>query len=337
MNRRARVVAIMVLNTAAASVVLIALVEVGLRVLLGDILPAVEENEVIGTFRAAEDIRLAPNPQFVTNAEGLWVANHHRQGVNPDGYRSPPLDEPTRGRKTLLLLGDSFTWGMSASPLSEAFPEKLRHAGYKVCNLGIPGIATVQYRAQAESLVPRVKPDAVCVFFYTGNDFDLEPPIVTGRPRNYETNIAELRALRMDGSPIPFEAATEEFAARYGTGIWSRLYRQGMATGIATVSRAWSGPTDEDRAAVALENLRAISAVAAQNGARFYLVLLPTRPELATELSASAPERLRALSPITVPGLGAGHFAPMPDAHYNNAGHTVVAEFAAEHLKQTGL
>lgn len=323
--------------TLAVFLALVALVEGGLRLALGGAVPAMEQNPVIGTFARAADIRLAPNPQFVTDAAGLWVANANRQGINAEGYRSPPLDEPARGRKTVLLLGDSFTWGMSASPLAEAFPDKLRLAGYKVCNLGIPGIATVQYRAQAEALVPRIKPDVVCVCLYTGNDFDQEPPIVPERPRNYETNIAELRALRMDGTPIPFATAAEQFAARYGAGLWPWLYRRGMATAIATVARGISSRDDEALAATAVENLRAIEAVAKANGARFLLVLLPTRPELQTALTESAEDRLAAFSPRPVPGLGPPHFAPLPDAHYNNAGHALVAEFLLSELAGLNL
>jgi lysophospholipase L1-like esterase len=332
-----RDVAVVIASTITVFVVLAIGIEIALRLLLGTAVPGLDNNPLIGTFQSASEIRLAPNPQFATDANGFWVANAARDGINPDGYRSPPLDEPARGRKTLLVLGDSFTWGMSAAPLSEAYPDRLRRAGYKVCNLGIPGLATVQYRAQAERYIPQLKPDAVCLFFYTGNDFDQEPPIVPGRPRNYETNIAELRALRMDGTAIPFDTATREFASWYGAGLWPWTQRRLAATGIATVAGAWSGPGDQALIATAQENIRAVATICEANGAKFLLFLLPTRGELQTALSEGAATHLSALDPLVIPGITPEHYAPQPDAHYNNAGHATVADFALNQLKKAGL
>lgn len=337
MKARLRTVSVVALNAVLAFVVLVALVEAGLRLFLGAALPGVDDNPIIGTFQSAAEIRLAPRPQFVTDSNGFWVANTARAGINADGYRSPPFDEPAHGRTTLLVLGDSFTWGMSAEPLSEAFPDQLRRASFKVCNLGIPGIATVQYRAQAARYVPLLKPDAVCLFFYTGNDFDQEPPIVPGNPRNYETNVAELRALRMDGTPIPFDEVTREFASWYASGVGPWALRHLAATGIAAVAGAWAAPSDDALVAAARENIGAIKRVCEENGARFLLFLLPTRPELETPLSTAAAELLKPFYPRFVAGITPGHYAPMPDAHYNNEGHAVVAEFVLGQLREAGL
>lgn len=342
MKRLLRTGAIIFLNTAIAALLLLAGLEVALRVFLGGAIPVQRlPQDPVGSVGSAADLKLAPNPQHVTNAAGLWVANSNRPTINADGFRSPPLDEPARGRKSIVFIGDSFTWGLSANPLSEAFPDVVRRAGYKVCNLGISGLATVQYRAEAETFVPRIKPDAVCLMFYVGNDFDLEPPIVPGFPRNYETSIVELRALELDGTPINFTDAATEFARWYGRGLRPAVRRAAHATATYTLVQVITGnsPSGEGQMSLVLDNLRAVKRVAEENGAQFLLFLVPTRAAYAAGRTdtAVAAELLKELNPIAPRALSDSDYAALPDAHFNNAGHAHYAEFILDTLRERGL
>lgn len=341
-KRLFRTGAIISLNAALVAVLLLAGLEVLLRVFLGGAIPIQRlPQDPVGSVGSAADLKLAPNPQHVTNPAGLWVANSNRPTINADGFRSPPLDEPARGRKTLVFIGDSFTWGLSANPLSEAFPDVVRRAGYKVCNLGISGLATVQYRAEAETFVPRIKPDAVCLMFYVGNDFDLEPPIVPGFPRNYETSVVELRALELDGRPISFASAASEFARWYGRGMLPALRRAAHATATYTLVQVLTGNALSGEAQLDLvrDNIRAVKRVTEENGAQFLLFLVPTRAAYAAGRgnTLAAAELLKELSPIVPRAFADPDYAPLPDAHFNNAGHAHYAEFILDRLRERGL
>jgi len=69
-----------------------------------------------------EDIKLADPPQWVTDQHGIFVANPNvQQDANSAGYRTPELNGSNDERTKVLFLGDSFTWGWSASPIFRIF------------------------------------------------------------------------------------------------------------------------------------------------------------------------------------------------------------------------
>jgi hypothetical protein len=60
-----------------------------------------------------------------------------------------------------FFLGDSFTWGASAEPISKCFVDLVGNAGYLIFNTGIPGTKPNQYTYIAEKYIPILKPDFV--------------------------------------------------------------------------------------------------------------------------------------------------------------------------------
>lgn len=328
--------------SACCFVVLCAALELIARATVGTP-PALDHNAALLMGRASDpsEIRLTPNPPFVTDAHGIWTARPGLPGINTDGYRSPPFDAPPAGRCTLLLLGDSFTYGYSALPVDRGFADLLRQRGYNVSNCGIPGMATIQYRAQAELYVPRIKPDAVCVMFYTGNDFDVQPPIVPGYPRAYHTNVGMLGALTESGAPLTLEQAAEAYVALFGDGFLGNLRRHSALLHLLNAKRLEAGASARDDGPLGhvRENLAAIRRVAEANGARFFLFLLPTRTEYAGPENdmAGVLANLAEFSPIAVPPVGPEGYAPMPDPHFNTLGHARAAEFMAKTLAAAGL
>ncbi|MDB5284059.1 MAG: hypothetical protein JWO06_3134, partial [Bacteroidota bacterium] len=112
--------------------------------------------------------------------------------INAEGFKSIPFKQ-YKGKKKILMLGDSFTWGHSASHKTRSFADLLLYRGYAVYNTGISGADPAQYLAVAQKYIPLLKPDIVVVNFYMGNDIayfkrELKP----GVPIFYSTNAGQL-------------------------------------------------------------------------------------------------------------------------------------------------
>lgn len=336
------------LRIAVLSVVVLVALLAALEMLLRHIAPVDHSHEKLLTLLeqrhgGVKYPMLEGTPLYVTDAHGLLVANHARDAsvINKNGYRTPPFDDPKRGRTTLMFLGDSFTWGDYARPLSEAFPDVVRRAGYQVHNLGIGGVGVRQYRAEAALYVPQLKPDAVCVMFYPGNDFEYEPPIRPGFPRYYATDVALLPALTDDGQPIPLEQSIKQFYGHYGPGPVAWLRRQMAKSSFIQIASGWARPETafETRVATAKEELRAIKEIAWENGARFFLFILWVRngtsaPECYTANTAS---QFKEFAPVALPPMDESLYPPWPEYHYNTEGHGRVGAFIVEELKRAGL
>jgi hypothetical protein len=115
--------------------------------------------------------------------------------VNVDGFRSIAFRPVANDKPSVLLLGDSFTYGHSASSLHNSFADLLLARGYTVYNTGITGTDVAQYLAIARHWIPRLRPDVVIVNFYIGNDiayFNRE--VGPDNPVFFPTNAGNLMA-----------------------------------------------------------------------------------------------------------------------------------------------
>lgn len=71
----------------------------------------------------------------------------------------------------ILMLGDSFTFGASAS-VGNSFVEVLEaNSGVEVWNVSMPGAGTIQHAQWLETFAPIMQPDLVIIGFYM-NDFE---------------------------------------------------------------------------------------------------------------------------------------------------------------------
>lgn len=104
------------------------------------------------------------------------IRKYLKEPYNEDGFRSIPFESSGKSkRKRILLLGDSFVYGMSANPYYQSYSDILITKGYIVYNTGIPGVDPAQYSAVASKYIPYLKPDLVILNFYPGNDLMLFP------------------------------------------------------------------------------------------------------------------------------------------------------------------
>ncbi|MFN8309518.1 MAG: SGNH/GDSL hydrolase family protein [Chitinophagales bacterium] len=90
--------------------------------------------------------------------------------VNEHGFRTASFDS---SQENILLLGDSYTWGFSAKPISASFADLLSESlskKYKVYNAGLPGVDVATYLALTKKLLPVIKPKILIVNFFLGND-----------------------------------------------------------------------------------------------------------------------------------------------------------------------
>lgn len=92
---------------------------------------------------------------------------------NKSGFRSVSFKKISSKKKKVLLLGDSFVYGMSATPFYNSFADILLSRGYIIFNTGISGTDPAQYAAIAEKFVPILNPDIVIVNFCMNNDLML--------------------------------------------------------------------------------------------------------------------------------------------------------------------
>ena len=326
--------------TALAFVCLVVLLELLLRATIGvrDIHPASALYWQIN--HAETQVHEADPPLFTIDAQGIQVGHDLTPGTNADGYRTPPFDEPADGRPTVLFFGDSFTWGDTARPYSHAFVDQVRAAGYKTINLGVPATGATQYAAQAKRYLPALRPDAVCVMIYTDNDFDIEGPIRPGLKRTYVTNIGMFYATTEEGEQLTLEGAVArrrgdvpgwltpdvaEYISRYA------LVRFSAGIGAALTTRY----QDPDRALV---HLREVRAACEAVGAPMYMFLISPPPVMHGESNSvtEVSEVLAEFSPLTPGGFVESDYRPMPDVHYNNAGHAKMAASIVEKLRAEG-
>jgi len=299
---------------------------------------------------------LIVHDDFVVNGEGILVANASRhvvygRNVNSDGFHSPEFTEVDSTRSTVMLIGDSFTWGMSASDMDSSFASILRkNSGRNIHNLGIPAADPVQYALIAEHYVPKLRPDAVLVFFFMGNDMmlqDREP--APFRDFYYFTNAGALWT-DWDGREFPDpNSAYDYFLNEKYFLSGQRNLMEWVVSKSAVLSRLYSVRFrleeklrwERQIKDMSLTNsyLLKVRETALQHGAEFRIIVIPERKEAEMnredyEERYSSFFRHPELRPqISWPETRKDYFKPYPDAHLNDRGHAVYAAFLLELLE----
>ncbi|MCF8276215.1 MAG: SGNH/GDSL hydrolase family protein [Flavobacteriales bacterium] len=116
-------------------------------------------------------------------------AEYASDPINKEGFYSIPFVAKADSKPSILLLGDSFTWGHSASDCTNSFANILFSRGLWVYNTGISGADVSQYKAILKKYGPLIRPDVVVCNFFMGNDVQyFERKLSEKVPLNYHTN-----------------------------------------------------------------------------------------------------------------------------------------------------
>lgn len=109
---------------------------------------------------------------------------------NAEGFKGISLQaKPPNERPKIMLVGDSFVYGVSCSPITNSFSDRLLARGYVVYNFGIPGTDPAQYWQIVNHYAPILKPDVVIVCFFPGNDLmNYKRKVDKNQPLEYITN-----------------------------------------------------------------------------------------------------------------------------------------------------
>ncbi len=298
-------------------------------------------------------------PKYFMNQDGILVAdsnywNERKFPINPEGFLSRSFTELNPAKKKVMLIGDSFTWGMSAMPLTDSSFASIMQAetNYEVINLGIPGTDPVQYSALAQKYIPQLKPDYVFVFVFMGNDLmqedrDIDPH----KPLFYYTNAGTIAAT-IDG--IYFNNAYSAYSyvvnEKYYLGSPKTFYEKIIACS-SLLSRLYSlkyrvaekikfENTVRD-CSITKKHLKKIKETAAVNGVPVNFVVIPELKEADMPLEKYKLKYANLLSDTSVntdwfilPNSKA-NFTKYPDGHLNNKGHRLYANYLVGFLKNT--
>lgn len=297
----------------------------------GELSPLFMHDPVVG-WRPRPLVRL---PGVTTNSAGM------RTSVEVPLARTP-------GRRRVLLVGDSYTWGDNVAD-EHTFGHLLaaRHLpGWDVLNLGIPGSGTDQQLLMFHEHGRRFGPDAVVLGFFVR---DYPRNLVTFRDYAKPRFVLEGDGLRLTNVPV---LAPEDLLARYRAGEravgqdlrwwtagyalsrWREVANERVneeAEGWLVLSRLMERFAAEVRAAGATPVWMLIPMrTAVEEGASKYDALEGLCERRAAALGMpflSVTEALRARNaraPVNLPRQAGGHLSP--------AGNEVIAEALADLL-----
>ena len=265
--------------------------------------------------------------------------------INSDGFYSIPFSANLPVKTKILLLGDSFTWGHSASHLSGSFATTLLSRGYAIYNSGISGADVAQYRRIAETYLDRISPDVVVVNFFMGNDVAYYERIPEpGIPIHYATNAGNLVAFQ-DGLQrktmqdaykgvlmnivIPKNSWFNKASSKtvIGTLIWLRL--EGL--GLVRRESPLKPPTPEEP--FCNIELRHIKKLCSERNIKFILSVIPCTKNDSLLYAHSVPNLFNDLDfsePVMTLDMYNQH-----DGHFNDQGHLFYANYLQHIIDST--
>lgn len=291
-------------------------------------------------------------PHFVSDSNGVLVANPlFFAGINNWGFRFDKSKIQLPNRKKVMLIGDSFTWGLSAIPQDSCFADLLnRNQRLNILNFGIPIADPLQYKTIAYLYIDSVMPDEVVVVFYTGNDVMLHDRNIKRQPFYYYTNAGALLAVDGDKFLPSAKAAYEYYAfekyrlTKPSNFVEKIALKSALVSRLLAVCSQWKKKREKEVAIktmnISKKYLYEIAALCDKRNLNYSIVLIPEYKELSwfREPFNSKYKALLRDEKIGkhcwVPKLSVDMYNPYPDAHFNNKGHRAFADFLEKILLQ---
>lgn len=293
---------------------------------------------------------------FIVDSNGILIANATNlkpigTTINSDGFRAPEFAEMDTVKHKILLIGDSFTWGLSAQPMDSCFADLLKaQVSGTIINTGIPIADPAQYEAIAHRYIPMLKPEKVVVMFYLGNDIMQQPrPTTPFKPFYYYTNAGAMMA---DDGDIHLNSAREAydyytrrkfFLVHPANFMEKVIAKSALLSRIYSFKYRWQEKREAENAisdmSVTQKYLYSIVNTCKQNNCQLQIILIPEIKE-ADQPKSFFEKRYKGffndpvLSKCTyIPeGNSPKNYVPYPDGHLNNAGHKFYSKKIAEQI-----
>jgi len=276
---------------------------------------------------------------------------HHP--INNDGFCGIPIKPYRSGKKKILLLGDSFTWGRTVKNITSAFANELLAKGYTVYNTGVSGADPPQYLALAKKFIPVLKPDIVIVNFAMGSDIMNSPrPLVPFQPIFYRTNAGylfsspqgvylngpkETYLFIKDEATIPSTSCFNKLCklSAVGTAIWKFLFSIGLVGNQHPEHDEYWQKVKDSFSEIPYSNadLAYIQKVSTDYGAKCIIVAIPDlRPGGACD-PKKIPHLFENIPYVYSPVKKNGY--SLSDGHFNTLGHKEYAKFLDSLIQNT--
>ena len=287
-----------------------------------------------------------------TDLENAYLA-YSRSPLNSEGFRSIEF-ERYEGAPSVLLVGDSFTWGYSADPLTHSFADHLAAAGYAVFNTGITAVGPAQYEVLGRKWLAELRPDFVIVNFYMANDIVwFEQKLLPHQFTQYPTNVGFFEAaprgeyfdnfrdayeftLQFYRIPDVDTSVLNRWCARtaLGTKLWAWMARTGRVSRYAARFADYAKRNEgyQSRHPLSETHLERIKETSESVGTRFILAVIPDLPGSVSH--GHEPEDIFDTLDYHIPHLELADYHPRPDAHFNNEGHRKYAAFLDGLMKE---
>lgn len=287
---------------------------------------------------------------FRTDYAGVYKAIPNKfSDVNDLGFRGRVLKFDSTDKLKILHIGDSFTWGASASSYSKSFAGLFdQNDQYWCYNTGIPGADPAQYYQIVFQYVPIVLPDVVMVHVYLGNDIMTEyRELRSFQPLFYQTNIGWLPGYSNGAYFNSCQESYQYYEQMYKPkGQFQHIISK-TAIGTALLSlplrmqehREWE---KNKKSEVTAWYLNEIANVCEKYHAKLIISVIPNAQADLTEdfmedrktyVLKQYPNAFKGVEQyLVVLPVTANDYTPIPDAHLNDKGHEIAYQFLLQQL-----
>jgi hypothetical protein len=269
--------------------------------------------------------------------------------INSNGFQDEEFaTKDTAGKKKVMLLGDSFTWGYSAEPGENSFANLLgQEKGIATYNLAVPASDLATYLKLTQLYVPKLKPDYLIVNFYISNDFlyyrkELKP---FKYPDVYPTNVGGFYTMNYEtigkDSIELFDSYRDAYQYTAGKFTWrgeqnsflqELMKHSALVAQLVRTAKGYYTPHVNSTFVPAVnctrEYLLQIDSICETTNTRFILAVINNGNE---DNTAEIEECRKHFGdfPFYMPaGMNKPvDYIPSPDGHFNNLGHKKYEQF----------
>ena len=277
----------------------------------------------------------------IEDSVDYYYRQFYTQPINANGFYSIPFQNFQTKKKKVLLVGDSFTFGFSAVPAHNSFACNLAAKGYAVYNAGIPGTDPAQYCKIVETYIDSIRPDAVVVCFYAGNDIMPSDRILHADSFVYfPTNASWIKGYN-NGSYFANATLAYNYFSQQAQvipnsqSVWHSItMHSALATQLFKTfgAKQSSNPMDEtttldnDSLSWSAKYISRINELCALQNVQCILTVIPHRDDLQVKNIERDQKVFANATPHYFPASKADYYQGADD-HFNNEGHLKMANF----------